>query len=52
MKVYNIDWDADDDIKEELPNEMEIPEQEAIYLDNIADYLSDQTGFCVNSFSI
>ena len=30
---------------------MDIPKQEAIYLDGIADYLSDQIGFCVNSFS-
>lgn len=51
MRIYNIDWDAEDDIKSELPTEMDIPEQEAIYLYGIADYLSDQIGFCVNSFS-
>lgn len=52
MKVYNIHWDTNDDnIREELPSEMEIPIQEAIYIDDIDNYLLSKTGFYALSYS-
>lgn len=67
-KALDIIWDIDleeDETYEEametlgLPVEMEIPsiyiddmaEDDDVY-DKIADYLSDKTGFCVNSFEL
>lgn len=55
MKKYNvfdIDWDVDDpcDIEDcGLPTEVVIEAEDE---DEIADALSDEYGFCVNSFSI
>lgn len=51
MKVKNIDWDADADIKNELPNEMEIPEH-ITDTEEISDYITAQTGFCHFGFMI
>lgn len=54
IKVYNIMWDIDyyeDDDGETiiLPTEIEIPD---MHIDDIADYLSDEYGFCIQGFSI
>lgn len=48
IKVTNIDWDTDN-IDVDLPKSMDIPEMKE---DSIADYLSDQIGWCVFSFKI
>lgn len=49
MKVTNIIWETDgEDV--ELPNEMEIPS--SVDEEEIADYLSDETGWLVNSFRV
>jgi len=50
IKIYDIDWETDGiDIKElNLPTEVEIPNE--VDEDEIADYLSDNYGFLVNSF--
>ena len=53
MKATNIKWDTDRNKKilEYLPKEMEIPS--GMYdLDDISDYLSDETGFCHDGFFI
>jgi len=57
MKVTDITWDTDgEDI--ELPTEVEVPndiahdEDGRIDEDEIADYLSDEYGWCVISFSL
>lgn len=46
MKAVNIMWDTDGDkdILNELPKEMELPQD--IDADEIGDYLSDETGYC------
>lgn len=53
MRSYNvvdIDWDVDDeDDLADLPTEVIIEVEDE---DDIADALSDEYGFCVNSFSI
>ena len=49
MKVVNIAWDTDGEDIDTLPTEVEIPEMPE---DEIADYLSDNFGFCVFSFSL
>lgn len=53
MRVYNIDWETDGyDV--DLPKEVELPkevlEEEDFTPHCIADYLSDEYGFLVNSF--
>ena len=48
--AINIDWDYDDDDDQDLPTEVEIPDD--VEDDEIADYLSDEYGFCVRSFCI
>ena len=60
MKATNIAWDTDGDMEllQDLPTEMEIPEEfkteneDDMDFDEIADWLSDQTGFCVYEFKI
>lgn len=61
MKATHIDWDTDGIDPEELdlPSEMNIPDDvisdptnEDTTLDEISDYLSDETGFCHNGFRI
>lgn len=52
MKAINIKWDVDYDADgEALPTEIDIPadlEDE----EDIADYLSDLTGFCHEGFEL
>lgn len=48
--AVNIDWNTDGDDDIELPEEFAIPHD--IYDDDIADYLSDKTGYFVNGFAI
>lgn len=54
LKVVNIDWDTDGE-EVELPSEVIIDTQ-AEGIENpemeVADWLSDRFGWCVNSFSI
>jgi hypothetical protein len=56
MKATNIKWDMVDDCLEynidecDVPTEVEIPE--GVSEDDIADYLSDEYGFLVESFDI
>jgi hypothetical protein len=49
MLVTDIVWDTDGE-KVELPTEVEIPND--IEEDEIADYLSDEYGWCVESFNV
>lgn len=53
MKAINIKWDTDGDLEwlHELPTEMEIPEGMTDE-DEISDWLSDEEGFCHNSFDL
>lgn len=45
MKATNIIWDVDyEEDLENLPTEIEIPE--GMDEDDVADYLSDVTGYC------
>lgn len=51
-KAVDIEWDVDDDADaEDLPTEIDIPEG-MTDLDDISDYLSDQTGFCHLGFRL
>ena len=53
MKVYEIDWDIDPDDLDlvlDLPVEVEVPDGTDI--DDIAGMLSDEYGWCVNSFAV
>ena len=62
LKAINIKWDTDEDKKvfNELPIEMIIPDElEEMYkkdreyaLEEISDWLSDETGFCHSGFKI
>ena len=46
-RATRIDWDTDgEDIP--LPDEMDIPDD--IEDEDIADWMSDETGFCIKSF--
>lgn len=47
MKAINIKYDTDDEIID-LPSEMEIP----IGIDEVADYISDETGWLVEGFDL
>ena len=49
MKAINIKWDTDDQVID-LPTEVEIPE--GYSEDEVADYLSDEYGYCVFNFDI
>ena len=49
MKAINIKWDTDNEMID-LPAEVEIPEEYSE--DEVADYLSDEYGFCVFGFDI
>lgn len=51
MKAYNIQWDVEDEAKEDLPTEIEIP-ADITDEDEISDYISEQTGFCHYGFMI
>lgn len=58
--AYNIEWDTDNDkaIFNQLPKEIEIPEEvwkeyeEYEDEDILSDYLSDDTGFCLFGFDL
>lgn len=57
MRVFNIDWDIDQDDYINLneqdllpPTGVKLPDD--IQEDEIADWLSDTYGWCVNSFEI
>lgn len=51
MKAINIQWDLEDmEWFHRLPTEMEIPDD--IDEDEIADYLSDETGLCHLGFDL
>ena len=50
MKATNIKWDVDDDNILDLTTEVTIPKN--VEEENIADYLSDEYEFCVESFEI
>lgn len=62
LKAINIKWDTDGDmgVFDELPTEMIIPDElEEMYkkdkefaLEEISDWLSDETGFCHAGFEI
>jgi hypothetical protein len=54
VKIYitDIDWDTDGESKEELGLPDVVVVTDDIDEDEIADMLSDDYGFCVNSFSI
>ena len=49
MKAIDIKWDTDNEIID-LPTEVEIPE--GYSEDEVADYLSDEYGYCVFNFDI
>lgn len=51
MKAINIQWDIDAEEDVILPTELDIPFGMTDE-DEIADYLSDQTGFCHKGFSL
>lgn len=51
MKAINIKWDVDDsDDLETLPTEMDIPSD--IDEEDITDYLSDMTGYCLIGYCL
>lgn len=57
LKVINIEWDTDNDhnLQNALPKEIDIPEDipESINtMDDISDYISDETGFCNFGFDL
>lgn len=62
LKAINIKWDTEGDMEvlNELPTEMIIPnELEELYkkdreyaLEEISDWLSDETGFCHDGFEV
>ena len=62
LKAINIKWDTDGDkeVFNDLPTEMIVPDElEKMYkkdkeyaLDEISDWLSDETGFCHDGFEI
>lgn len=59
MKAINIMWDTDGDKKlfEQLPSEIEIPddmidEDGELDEEEVSDYLSDVTGFCHEGFEL
>ena len=62
LKTINIKWDTDRDMEvlNELPTEMIIPDElEEMYkkdkeyaLEEISDWLSDETGFCHDGFEV
>lgn len=62
LKAINIKWDTNGDMEvfNELPAEMIVPEElEKMYkkgkesaLEEISDWLSDETGFCHDGFKV
>ena len=62
LKAINIKWDTDGDMEvlKELPTEMIIPDEleemckkdKEYALEQISDWLSDETGFCHDGFEV
>lgn len=62
LKAINIKWDTDGDMEvlKELPTEMIIPDEleemckkdKEYALEEISDWLSDETGFCHDGFEV
>ena len=65
MKAYNIKWDLGDDLVDyniddcDIPTETEIPDwvtescvTDEEICDAVADYLSDEYGYCVTEFNL
>ena len=62
LKAINIKWDTDGDkeVLNELPTEMIIPDEleemhkkdKEYALEEISDWLSDETGFCHDGFEV
>lgn len=62
LKAINIKWDTDEDMEvfNELPTEMIIPDEleemhkkdKEYALEEISDWLSDETGFCHDGFKV
>ena len=50
--VSDIVWDTDCEKDLNLPDEVRIADEMEIEEDEIADYLSDEYGFCVESFIV
>ena len=50
MRAVNIKWDADKDVLGQLPEEMQIPA--GVKVENIEDWMSEQTGWCVFGFRL
>lgn len=51
-KATHIQWDDDEpDDMESLPTEIEIPDG-MTDIEEISDYITDQTGFCHNGFIV
>ena len=52
MKAYEIEWDVDDpEDLAFLPTEVKLPDC-LTHPDDIADYLSELTGFCHKGFQL
>lgn len=61
IQARNIQWDAPDDVIESLPEQIDIPLETIIecdgdsmqdYIDEISDYITGQSGFCHNGFTL
>lgn len=48
MKATNINWDTDGE-EVDLPKEVPIPGN--VHPEDVADYLSDEYGFCIFSYT-
>lgn len=46
--LVKIDWDTDDELVEDLPEIVRVPSY--VEEGNVADWLSDCYGYCVNSY--
>ena len=53
LKVINIEWNTDNEhnLQNALPKEIDIPES-INTMDDISDYISDETGFCNIGFEL
>ena len=49
-RMVYVEWDTDGEEVDDLPSEVEIPYD--VEEDDIADWLSDEFGYCVESFSV
>lgn len=47
--LVKVDWDTDDEPVEDLPEIVRVPSY--VEEGNVADWLSDYYGYCVNSYS-